>query len=256
MKRRILVLLFLIFWIVLPNQVIANNQGFDWGIEEDQSVQITLEYLSVTDYESNESLFYTQFYFESLLVNITGLPDIQDDIDSIPYLSGRIGIFLPRPNVTIARVNGTEIPEGWFVLWQLTILQSRVAYPIGNWAALSNIVKEYKQAISDTDGLDVKLIDTPTRWGWEKTFSLESRSSIQHTEYFKKDGTIAMYHINDTYWAEIPSIGFWRDTSDTLIQRVDKPVNEAESLVMQVIIVVGIASLIVIVIVVVYRSKL
>lgn len=165
---RFILLIVLIIISYAPKDVSSvNSQSLDWGIEEGQRFDFTLQLVQ------NGTLMIG----EEIYLLVADLPEINEAFTSL----NRIPLTL----VSQYWINGSEYDHP--LSWNRHV--EHLAYPIGNWYILTTLGEDPELSHYD-------LVADDQFWGYEWTVdSTTTNNSVTvRAIYLKEDGFLSRYH--------------------------------------------------------------
>jgi hypothetical protein len=169
--------------LLLPQTSVgAQNNGLEWGLEENSTLEYSLDYY---EYSYNTNSFNTTQSY-SLRINIRYLPAIMDDVKALDDIPAPQIDWYGQDSTLIELENLVWIPE-WFQSWRPVCL----VLPIGNQELLENVINEK----GPPEGYSISRVlnETSDSWGFNNT--LEGMGFlIQMKEvYSNYDGSVLEY---------------------------------------------------------------
>lgn len=166
-NRFILLILLIIICFVPKDVSSVNSQSLEWGIEEGQRFDFTLQLVQDGTLTIGEEIY--------LLV--TDLPEFSEAFTSL----NRIPLVL----VNQYWINGSEYNHT--LAWNRHL--EHLAYPIGNWYVLTTLGEDPELSHYD-------IVEDDQFWGYEWTVdsSTTNNSVTVRAIYLKEDGFLSRYH--------------------------------------------------------------
>jgi len=161
MTKKIITLLFVLGFMLLPNAFAASSQGLAWGVEEQEEIEYTLDI--EVDMETTDTTVTMDETYQVILT-VEDLPEIPETIDSqndIPY-----------PSNSLKLKNGSSIPS-----IASDFSSSIMILPTGNWTLIDQLYKDSTEEsasienatwINDSDTWGVSF-DEPDYYGYGVT---------------------------------------------------------------------------------------
>ncbi len=163
----------ILIMMLVPIGVIANTQGFEWGIEVDDVFYFNQRLTSVGDYPSED--IDDLVYFE---------------INSIPALPVAILEFSDIPSVDFSQyyMNGTPSYSMYIPI--------NLVIPINNWELLTTIFLD--SAVTPED--NTTMLDTESEWGFVLEMAFDNGGAEYYYNYtimyLKVDGVLSLVEMS------------------------------------------------------------